>query len=148
MIIQVAGAVGAPWTIALLVAASVIGAYLLKRESRRAWRDFRAALSAGRFPGDEVTQGALVIVGGTLLLAPGFVTDVVGFLCLLPPSRAVVSRLVRRRVVPGAIIGGAATSRGTGRRPQGDPGGPSEGGVYEVEVIDIQREPPPERDER
>jgi UPF0716 protein FxsA len=158
VIIQVAGVVGTPWTIALLVVDSLIGAYLLKRESRRAWRDFRAALSAGRFPGDEVTQGALVIVGGTLLLTPGFVTDVVGLLCLLPPSRAAASRVVRRRIVPGAVLGGAANRGRTpgsaapggtsaGRHAAGPPTG--EGGqVYDVEVVDVQREPPPDPEER
>jgi UPF0716 protein FxsA len=145
VIIQVAGVVGTPWTIALLVVDSLIGAYLLKRESRRAWRDFRAALSAGRFPGDEVTQGALVIVGGTLLLTPGFVTDVAGLLCLLPASRAVASRTIRKRIVPGAVLGGAATRSRTGggadRRSSPD------ADVYDVEVVDIQREPPPGVDE-
>jgi UPF0716 protein FxsA len=158
VIIQVAGAVGTPWTIALLVIDSLVGAYLLKRESRRAWRDFRAALSAGRFPGDEVTQGALVIVGGTLLLTPGFVTDVVGLLCLLPPSRAAASRIIRRRIVPGAVLGGAA-QRGRTTDPTA-PGGASAGGpragssagdgghVYDVEVVDVQREPPPDPEVR
>lgn len=160
VIIQVAGVIGMAWTIALLVATCIIGAYLLSRESRRAWRDFRVALSEGRFPGDEVTQGALIIVGGTLLLAPGFVTDVVGLLCLLPFSRPLVARIVRRRLVPGAILGGGPGAPPRGSRPgrgRGVGPGPGRGAgpgaaqdgasVYDVEVVDIQREPLPERDE-
>jgi UPF0716 protein FxsA len=148
-IIQVGQIIGTGWTVALLVADSLVGAYLLKRESRRAWRDFRAALSAGRFPGDEVTQGALVIVGGTLLLTPGFVTDVVGLLCLLPPTRAIGSRVIRARIVPGVVLGGAASSAGRRRRRPTEPGGaePAGDGVYDVEVVEVRREPPVDPDE-
>lgn len=121
VITQVWGWLGGPWTIAILVADSLLGAYLLKRESRRAWHDFRAALSAGRWPGDEVTQGGLVIVGGTLLLTPGFVTDVVGLLALLPASRSVLARFIRRA-----------------DRHDRDPGPQT----LDVEVVDIEREPP------
>jgi UPF0716 protein FxsA len=71
-----------------------------------------AALEQMRWPGDEVTQGALVIVGGTLLLTPGFVTDVVGFLLLLPPTRAVLSRVLRARLTPVPIQGVQQAARG------------------------------------
>lgn len=150
-IIQVGQVIGTWWTVALLVADSLLGAYLLKRESRRAWHDFRTALSSGRWPGDEVTQGGLVIVGGALLLTPGFVTDAVGLLCLLPPSRAAASRLIRARVGRGVGLGGATTTRSgargsrdartTGPRPRGA----SEPTVLDVEVVEIEREQPPER---
>jgi UPF0716 protein FxsA len=148
-IIQVGQLIGTGWTIALLVVDSLVGAYLLKRESRRAWHDFRAALSAGRWPGDEVTQGGLVIVGGALLLTPGFVTDVVGLLCLLPPSRKVAARLIRRRLGPAVVLGGAARRTGRDGDTEGTPGGrvgPVDGrpGIYDVEVVDVQREPPSE----
>lgn len=147
VIIQVGQAIGTPWTVALLIVDSLVGAYLLKRESRRAWQDFRDALSAGRWPGDEVTQGGLVIVGGALLLTPGFVTDVVGLLCLLPPSRAIASRLIRARLGPATGFGSGTTAAGdpprgtrTGRTSSGEPN------VLDVEVVDVQREPPPDRE--
>jgi UPF0716 protein FxsA len=155
VILQVGQLIGTGWTVALLVIDSLLGAVLLKRESRRAWHDFRTALSAGRWPGDEVTQGGLVIVGGALLLTPGFVTDLVGFLCLLPPSRAAASRVIRRRLGPGVVLGGTATTRDGSAGPAGEPR-PGRGGrpggrrpaasddptVLDVEVLGVEREPP------
>jgi UPF0716 protein FxsA len=142
VILQVGQVIGTWPTIALLVIDSVAGALLLRHESRRAWQEFRRALEAGRWPGDEVTQGALVIVGGTLLLTPGFVTDAVGLLLLLPPTRAILSRLIRRRLNPLAPPAGASRPpRGdtTGRRRTDRGDAPA---VLDVEVVDVQRDPP------
>jgi UPF0716 protein FxsA len=109
VIVQVGQAIGVLPTIGLLLLVSFVGAWLVKREGVRAWRAFRLALSEGRVPTRETADGALVIVGGALLLAPGFVTDVVGALCVLPPTRAVVRRLLLR--VAGGRLGlGAARS--------------------------------------
>jgi UPF0716 protein FxsA len=155
VILQVGQVIGAGWTIALLVIDSLVGAWLLKRESVRAWHDFRSALAAGRWPGDEVTQGGLVIVGGALLLTPGFVTDVVGLLALLPPSRAVASRLIRRRLGPGVVLGGAGAAASGGRRRSGDRSGSEprsrragsgDPDVLDVEVLGVEREPAGEAD--
>ncbi|GGI08801.1 hypothetical protein GCM10011354_30900 [Egicoccus halophilus] len=138
VILQVAGVIGTPWTIALLVVDSLIGAWLLKREGRRAWQQFRRALDELRWPGDEVAQGALVLVGGTLLLTPGFVTDVVGFLFLLPPTRRVVAAQVRRRIRPlGGAFGRQDTGAGPRRRERA-----GRGEVLDVEVVEIERDEP------
>lgn len=147
VIIQVGQVIGAWWTVLLLVVDSLLGAWLLKREGARTWRAFRQALQDGRWPGDEVAQGAMVIVGGTLLLTPGFVTDVVGFVLLIPVSRRILSRTVRSRVKQGVVGGtgvagaaaagaaGAASKRyRTRRRPDGT------SGAYDVEVVGIYRE--------
>jgi UPF0716 family protein affecting phage T7 exclusion len=123
VILQVGQVIGTGWTVALLVIDSLVGAWLLKRESVRAWHDFRAALSAGRWPGDEVTQGGLVIVGGTLLLTPGFVTDVVGLLALLPPSRAVASQAHPPSPRPRRRARWYRRGRVRGRRASGDRSG-------------------------
>jgi UPF0716 protein FxsA len=136
VIIQVAEVLSVGPTIALLVADSILGAWLLKREGRRAWSRFREALQQMRWPGDEVTQGALVIVGGTLLLTPGFVTDVVGFLLLLPPTRAAISRLLRARLTPLPVQGAQQLRRRQQRRRPG--------AVYDVEVVDVRREDEPD----
>lgn len=92
LIIQVGQAIGALPTIGLLLLDSLIGTWLLRSQGRAVWRRFRSTLGAGQAPAREVLDGVLVIVGGTLLLAPGFVTDLVGILLLLPPTRAVVRR--------------------------------------------------------
>ena len=142
VILQVGQALGAGWTIALLVLFSIVGAMLLRHQGRRAWQAFRDALADGRWPGDEVTQGALVIVGGTLLLTPGFFTDGVGFLLLLPFTRAGISKLIRARLTPGSVrMFGAAHRRTTSS-------GPSESSrdVLDVEVVEIERESPRDQD--
>src|ERR671934_1573043 len=92
VIIKVGQAIGALWTILLLIADSIIGARLLSWQGRRAWRRFQEALAAGRVPHREVLDGVLIIVGGALLLTPGFITDVFGLALLLPPTRAVLRR--------------------------------------------------------
>jgi UPF0716 protein FxsA len=97
VIIQVGQAIGALWTIALLVADSILGSVLMRSQGRAAWRRFNEAIAVGRIPAREVFDGVLVIFGGALLLTPGFVTDVFGAAFLLPPTRAVIRRLLLRR---------------------------------------------------
>ena len=98
LIIQVGQLIGVVPTVVLLVAESVLGAFLVRREGRRVWQGVRAVLAEGRSPEIALTDAGLVLVGGTLLLTPGFVTDVVGFCCILPFTRPAVRRLVRRAV--------------------------------------------------
>jgi UPF0716 protein FxsA len=97
VIIQVGQAIGALWTIALLVADSILGSMLMRAQGRAAWRRFNDAVGAARVPAREVFDGVLVIFGGALLLTPGFVTDIFGLLFLLPPSRALIRRLLVNR---------------------------------------------------
>jgi UPF0716 protein FxsA len=94
VIIQLAGVIGILPTIALLLIDSIAGTMLMKSQGRAAWRRFNEATSAGRIPAREVADGALIILGGALLLAPGFITDVFGFILLIPPTRALVRRTV------------------------------------------------------
>ena len=109
VLIQVGQVVGALWTVAALVVVSLLGAALLRREGWRTWRAFTTASSAGRLPAAEVADGALVLLAGALLLTPGFLSDVVGLLLLVPPVRAVLRRAVlayaTRRVLPGMVDG-------------------------------------------
>jgi len=99
VIIQVGQAVGVWWTIAILVADSVLGSLLMRSQGRAAWRRFNEALQAGRAPAREVADGVLVIFGGALLLTPGFISDVFGLLFLLPPTRAVIRRVFLRQAM-------------------------------------------------
>jgi UPF0716 protein FxsA len=102
VILQVAGQIGAAATLLCLVAISLLGAWLVKREGLGVWRRLQTQLQQRRSPHIEVVDGFLLLVAGVLLLAPGFITDVVGLLLLLPPVRAVARRPVlswaRRRV--------------------------------------------------
>jgi UPF0716 protein FxsA len=97
VIIQVGSLIGFWWTVALLLADSVLGSMLMRSQGRAAWRRFNAAVAEGRAPTREVLDGVLVIFGGALLLTPGFITDVVGLLFLFPPTRVLVRSLLVRR---------------------------------------------------
>jgi UPF0716 protein FxsA len=130
VIIQVGQAIGAIPTILLLIFESFLGAWLLKREGRRTWRALTQTLSSGQLPGRQLADAALVLVGGTLLLTPGFVSDVFGFFFVLPFTRPLARRLLMalaaRRVASLAERGIAPTrngvhtiyrGRGAGGRP-------------------------------
>jgi UPF0716 protein FxsA len=116
VIIQVGQAIGALWTILLLVADSILGSMLMRTQGRAAWRRFNQAVAAGRVPAREVLDGVLVIFGGALLLTPGFVTDVFGLAFLLAPTRALIRRLLVRRVAGRFVVAtpGSARRRGAG----------------------------------
>ena len=115
VIIQIGSLIGVWPTLALLLADALLGSLLLRHQGRGAWRRFNLALAERRFPGREVLDGLLIAVGGTLLLTPGFVTDIVGLIFLVPPTRAIIRRLLRgyvgRRFVIVGAPGTAAASR-------------------------------------
>jgi UPF0716 protein FxsA len=99
VILEVVGpALGAPLTILLLAADSIIGALLFKSQGRSVWRRFNRTMAEGRVPHREVVDGVLVIFGGAFLITPGFISDIAGILFLLPPTRAVIRRLLIRRL--------------------------------------------------
>jgi UPF0716 protein FxsA len=148
VIIQVGEAIGVVPTLLLLVLDAVLGSWLLKHEGRSAWRRFNLALSEGRLPGKEVADGFLVILGGALLIAPGFLTDIVGVLFLLPPTRAVARRLLTRftvgRVsVVGFPVGGAMGGFGSGRGGTGS-GGAKRSYDYDVDAEEVREDDPGE----
>lgn len=117
VILQIGGLIGPWWTIAILIGDSILGSMLMRSQGRAAWRRFNEALQRGRPPAREVLDGVLIIFGGALLLTPGFLTDVVGLLFLLPPTRALFRGLLVRRFA-GRMIGAATTvPRGRPRRP-------------------------------
>lgn len=138
-IIQVGQVIGAWWTIALLVADSILGAWLVKREGRRAFRALTTALSSGRMPAGELADGALILIGGTLMLTPGFVTDLAALLLILPFTRPIARRVLTRLVTRRLLVAGVGTypsgrSGPNAQRP-GRPG-PEDGPVVRGEVID------------
>jgi UPF0716 protein FxsA len=130
VIIQVGEVIGAPATIVLLIVESALGAWIVKREGRRAWTALSGSFSTGRLPTRELADAALVLVGGTLLLTPGFVTDVFGFFFVLPFTRPLARRglswLVTRRVLGAA--GRGVGPHGARRDPRRDTRGDTRGG--------------------
>lgn len=115
VIIQVGQLIGVWPTLALLLADAILGSLLLRHQGRGAWRRFNQALAARRFPGKEVADGVLIVIGGTLLLTPGFLTDILGLFFLIPPTRAIARRLLRRFTIGRfAIVNipGGMTGRG------------------------------------
>jgi UPF0716 protein FxsA len=124
LIIEIGGAIGVVPTIALLLADALLGSLLLRHQGRGAWQRFNTALAERRFPGKEVADGLLIAIGGTLLLAPGFITDIVGLFFLIPPTRAIVRRVLkglvgRRLVVMGGPAGAAYGAASAGSRAYG-----------------------------
>jgi UPF0716 protein FxsA len=151
VIIQVGQAIGILPTLALLILDGFVGAALARSQGRAAWERFNRALAEGRVPAHETFDGAMIILGGALLLTPGFITDVVGFCLLIPPTRALVrglvARLARRRVA--FTWGVAAPPPRAGRGPyRTAPHPPPPRYDYEgtaEEVTDATGELPPPR---
>jgi len=106
LILKVGDTIGIGWTVLLLVADSLLGSWLLRSQGRAVWRRFNGILAQGRVPHREVVDGVLVIFGGAFLITPGFLTDIVGLMLLLPPTRAIVRRMLVRRMGRGAVGGG------------------------------------------
>ncbi|HET8673628.1 MAG TPA: FxsA family protein [Thermoleophilaceae bacterium] len=134
VIIKVGEAIGAVPTVLLLVADSIVGSMLLRSQGRRAWARFRQTVERGAMPHREVLDGVLVIFGGAFLITPGFLTDVIGALLLLPPTRALFRRLLVRRLGRRIRIRAA--------RP------PRSGRPYDVDGTATEYDAPPPRLER
>lgn len=122
--VQVADVIGFLPTLLWIVVISVVGAWLVKREGLSALRRGNERVARGEVPTDELVNGILILVGGALLLTPGFFTDVLGVLLVLPPTRALLRGTVKRRfvasgpvVVRSTVLGGFG---GPPRRPRPD----------------------------
>jgi len=141
VMVQVAGAIGVLPTVALVVAMCVAGAWLMKIEGLGVLRRMQAQVAVGEKPAAEVVNGVLVLLGGLLMLVPGFVTGVIGLLLLLPPVRAVLRPIVlaraQRRIDRGqarfTVFSGGFGPVGSEAKPGGR--GRSFGGrVYDAEA--------------
>jgi UPF0716 protein FxsA len=142
VIIQVGEAIGVLPTIALLIVDSVLGSMLMRSQGRTAWRRFNAALAEGRMPHREVLDGVLVIFGGAFLLTPGFLTDVLGAILLLPPTRALVRGVVARRLLPRVVVTGLGGIAGAAGRPGPGPGRPRPTEAGDVDGTATEVDPP------
>jgi UPF0716 protein FxsA len=142
VLVQVGQQLGALPTVGLLLLMSLLGAYLLRREGAKTWRAFRSALTSGRVPAREVADGALVVFGGALLLTPGFATDFFGLACVLPPSRAVLRRMLTGFVT--RRLGGALVPPGRPSSTRLRRDGRVVDGVVDGEVVDGGPDRPPQ----
>jgi len=122
VLIQTGQLIGVWWTILLVLAISLLGSWLVKREGWAAWRRITSRVQAGEVPGDELVDGGLVLLAGALLLTPGFATDAFALVLLVPPARATVRRLVLRRLASKVTFTGQ------------DPGGHGGGGPGVIDV--------------
>lgn len=141
------------WTVGLLLLCAVVGAVLVRRESGRTWRALRRAVDTGRMPGRELADASLVLVGGLLLLLPGFLSDLVGIVFILPFTRTLSRRLLAVLIgsrLPAMTVTrfpGQGFNTAAGHGPAGAPGegdtarGRRSDDVIEGEIID--EEPPP-----
>jgi UPF0716 protein FxsA len=136
IIVQIGQVVGPWWTILLLIGSGILGSVLVRREGGRAWQALQEALASGRMPAKELADGALILIGGTLLVTPGFMSDVVGLAVILPLTRPLargaLARVVSRRMT-------VVVTRNEGRRTQppgrGNPP-PRRTDVVEGEVVE------------
>lgn len=134
LIVQVDAAIGGWETLALLVLDSVIGAWLVRREGFSILAKVQTALGRGSLPTNELIDGMLVLFAGALMLTPGFLTDGLGFILLLPPTRAVVRNALKRRFAGRISVGGGSFGAPFGATF----GGP---GVTDVQWSDVPADP-------
>ena len=102
--IKVADAIGVLATVVLLLLSWPLGSWALRSQGRAAWRRLGDAVSTGRSPGREVLDGVLVLLGGVLLIVPGFISDALGVLALLPPTRALMRRGLARNLQSRVVV--------------------------------------------
>jgi len=137
VIIQVGSLIGVWWTIALLIVDSVLGGLLMRSQGRAAWRRFNDAVRSSRIPAREVADGVLVIFGGALLLTPGFISDILGALFLLPPTRALIRKVFLRRAMSRISVSMTAPAMG--------PRGTRRADDVEGTAVDVDPRPRPPR---
>jgi UPF0716 protein FxsA len=113
VIIKVGAAIGVLNTIGLLILSSIVGSWLMKREGLGVLRRIQGQLAAGQVPGKELVDAFLILLGGALMLAPGFLTDLAGMALLLPPVRAGVRGVLRRRFTA-RVFGSGGSGGGPG----------------------------------
>jgi len=135
LLIEVGRVIGTPGTLGIIVLTGAVGASLARRQGLRVLRDLQAESAAGRLPADSLMDGAIILLAGALLITPGILTDVFGFLCLVPATRALGKRAVRRRFEQAVREGSIVMMGGLGGSPMPGPGGP---------VVDVTVEPEPQ----
>jgi UPF0716 protein FxsA len=94
LLLEVGSLIGALPTVVLVIFTAVLGSWLLRQQGFTTFRRFQESLARGEVPAYEIVEGPLILLGGLLLLTPGFITDVMGIVCLIPPLRKKVAQYV------------------------------------------------------
>jgi UPF0716 protein FxsA len=108
LLVQIGGVIGALPTIAIVAATGMTGAWLVRREGRKALADYQKAVAEARLPEDGIVSGLLILLGGILLIAPGILTDLTGMALMIPPVRRAVARRLEQRL-QAKLVQGVAT---------------------------------------
>ncbi|MFN3596758.1 MAG: FxsA family protein [Rubricoccaceae bacterium] len=130
VLVTLGGRLGFWPTVGLVVATALLGAWLARREGLAAVRRVQARLAAGALPGPELIDGLIILFSGALLLTPGFLTDFVGLLGLLPPSRALLRARIGAGLQAGVRTGHIRFFGGAAGSPFGMPSGHASGGPF------------------
>jgi UPF0716 protein FxsA len=125
-------------TVGLIAATALLGSFLAHREGLSVLARFRARVASGAMPGSEITDGLLILIAGALLLTPGVLTDVVGFLGLFPPTRAVIKRVVVKRFQRGILGGTVHVATWPPAAAPAQP--PAQDEIIDVEYEEIRRD--------
>lgn len=98
LLIEIGSRIGTLTTLAVIVITGVVGAFLARRQGMGVLKRMQTEVAAGGLPAGSIIDGVIILVAGALLMTPGFLTDIFGFLCLIPGTRNVMKRALRRRV--------------------------------------------------
>ncbi len=143
LLVSVGSRIGLGPTLAIVVVTAVAGSWLARREGVAAWRRVQSRMATGGLPGPELIDGLIILVSGTLLLTPGFLTDIAGLLGLFPPTRAIARRALKRRFERSIATGHAHVIH-TGPFAGGPFGGVAGGGfgapprIEDAEVVEVR----------
>ncbi len=137
LLIQMGQWIGVLPTVGLIVITGIVGAYLTRQQGLQIWRRLQQELQTGQMPGEALLEGAMILVAGAVLLTPGILTDALGFLLLIPPTRKLISRFVsqqiQKRIASGQI-------RVSGFGPMGPMGGAQGMSPHNPNVIIVEPE--------
>ena len=145
LLLQLAGATSVLTTIMIVVVTGIIGSYLARREGLMAWLRFRTALAEGRMPSREIQDGLMIVFAAALLLTPGLLTDAVGFVLLIPPTRALVRKFVLSRYISGMHVqvhtSGPSASQPNASQVDSFQQGRQRDGTYTIDAKAVKRDP-------
>ncbi len=144
LFIQVGGAIGLGWTLAIVIATAVLGAWMVRSQGTRAMLNLRTSFSNLQDPTEPLAHGAMILFSGALLLTPGFFTDFIGFALLIPAVRSAVYRNLRARINVQSFQMGPDGQQPRPSNPRANPHGQPRDRVIDGEFKEIDPENPPQ----